>query len=156
MSESLKDGLRKRLGVTDSAISDEGLLLAVDEVLAEQVTDTTAAPAVPTIPAGTVLIESAMLDSLTASAELGRKASEAQDLARREAIVEAAVNEGRIAPASREAWLTNLVANEAGTVSLLGSLAKNTIPVVEIGKSDEIATASDAMYDAVYGEKKEA
>lgn len=153
MSAFLKDGLRKRLGVTDSAISDELLLDAVDEVLAEQVTDTTATP---DIPDGLVLIDSAILTGLQASAALGVKASEAQDTARREAIVDTAVNEGRIAPASRDTWLTNLAVNEAGTASLLGSLAKNTIPVVEIGKSDEIVTASDATYAAVYGDKKEA
>ncbi|POH63626.1 MULTISPECIES: head maturation protease, ClpP-related [Cryobacterium] len=154
MSAFLKDGLRKRLGVTDSAISDELLLTAVDEVLAEQATDTTA------IPDGTVLIDSALLTDLQASAALGRKASEAQDTARREAIVTAAVNEGRIAPASREMWLTNLAANEEGTATLIGSLAKNTVPVTEIGLSDDVETAAttseDRAYAAVYGNTKEA
>jgi ATP-dependent protease ClpP protease subunit len=151
MSESLQDGLRKRLGVTDSVVSDELLLAAVDEALAEQVTDTTAA-----IPAGTVLIDSAVLTNLQASAELGRKASEAQDTARREAIVDAAVNEGRIAPASREMWLTNLATNEEGTASLIGSLAKNTVPVDEIGKSDDVNSEADSLYAAAWGSEEKA
>lgn len=151
MSDTLKDGLRKRLGVTDSVVSDELLLAAVDEALAEQVTDTAAA-----IPAGTVLIDSAVLTDLQASAALGRKASEAQDTARRTAIVDAAVNEGRIAPASRDMWLNMLVANEEGTVTLIGSLAKNTVPVTEIGKSDDTTTEADSLYAQAWGSDEKA
>lgn len=150
MSDILKAGLLTRLGVTDSAISDEQALAALDEVLAEQPSETRTAPE------GTVLIDSAVLTDLQASAALGRQAREEQDSTRRAAIVDAAVNEGRIAPASRDMWLTNLAENEAGTTSLLNSLAKNTVPVFETGKSDDIVTADDAAYAAVYGEKKEA
>jgi len=147
----LQAGIRARLGVTDAAANDETLFAALDEALAEQPESTTAP-----IPDGTVLIDSAVLTDLQASAALGRQASEAQDTARREAIVDTAVNEGRIAPASRDMWLTNLASNEDGTVSLIASLAKNTVPVREIGKSDDITTAGDSIYDAVYGAKKEA
>jgi len=140
MSDILKAGLRERLGVTDSAISDELLLAAVDEALAEQVTDTA-----PAVPAGTVLIDSTVLTDLQASAALGRKASEAQDNSRREAIVDSAVQDGRIAPASRDTWIASLNANEEGTTALIASLAKNLVPVAEIGTSDEPSEA-DSLY----------
>jgi len=140
MSDILKAGLRERLGVTDAAISDEQLLAAVDEVLAEQVTDTA-----PAVPAGTVLIDSTVLTDLQASAALGRKASEAQDNSRREAIVDSAVQDGRIAPASRDTWIASLNANEEGTTALIASLAKNLVPVAEIGTSDEPSEA-DSLY----------
>jgi len=147
----LQAGIRERLGVTDAAANDETLFAALDEALAEQPEPTAAA-----IPAGTVLIDSAVLTDLQASAALGRKASEAQDTARREAIVEAAVNDGRIAPASRETWLTNLAANEEGTVSLIGSLAKNTVPVAEIGKSDDGTSEADSLYAKAWGTEEKA
>ena len=147
MSDILKDGLRERLGVTDSVISDEQLLAAVDEALAEQVTDT------PTVPEGTVLIDSAMLDDLQASAALGRKASEAQDNSRREAIVDSAVQDGRIAPASRDTWIASLNTNEEGTTDLIASLAKNLVPVSEIGTSDEPSEA-DNLYALAWGNEK--
>ena len=148
MSDILKDGLRERLGVTDSVISDEQLLAAVDEALAEQVTDT------PTVPDGTVLIDSAVLTDLQASAALGRKASEAQDDSRRAAIVDSAVQDGRIAPASRDTWITSLNANEEGTTALIASLAKNLVPVSEIGTSDEPSEA-DSLYALAWGNEKE-
>jgi len=147
----LQAGIRTRLGVTDAAANDETLFAALDEALAEQPETITAS-----IPEGTVLIDSAVLTDLQASAALGRKASEAQDAARREAIVDAAVNEGRIAPASRDMWLTNLAVNEEGTVSLIGSLAKNTVPVTEVGKSDDATSEADSLYAAAWGSEEKA
>ncbi|TFD47576.1 peptidase [Cryobacterium sp. Hh11] len=146
MSDILKAGLLERLGVTDSAITDELLLAAVDVVL-----DEATAPAAAAVPAGTVLIDSAVLSDLQASAALGRKASEAQDTSRREAIVDSAVSDGRIAPASRGTWLESLSANEKGTTALIASLAKNTVPVAEIGTADE-PTAADALYALAFGD----
>jgi ATP-dependent protease ClpP protease subunit len=147
MSEILQAGLRTRLGVTDSAeLTDEQLLAAVDEALAEQA-DTTA-----TAPAGTVLIDEAALTELRNAAQAGVTALATQDAARRDAIVQAAVNAGRIAPASRAAWREQLDVNEAGTATLLNSLAANTIPVVEIGNADEATSADDALYSAFYGD----
>ena len=147
MSDTLKAGLRERLGVTDTAITDESLLAAFDVVL-DQATAPT--PTVAAIPDGTVLIDSAVLTDLQASAALGRKASEAQDNSRREAIVDSAVQDGRIAPASRELWLTNLAANEEGMTAVIASLSKNTVPVTEIGTADE-PTAESSLYAAAWG-----
>ena len=146
MSDILKAGLLERLGVTDSAITDELLLEAVDVVLDQATAPTTSAA----VPAGTVLIDSAVLTDLQASAALGRKASEAQDTARRAAIVDSAVNDGRIAPASRELWLLNLAASEEGTTAVIASLAKNTVPVTEIGTTDEPTEAS-VLYASAWG-----
>ncbi|WP_022886368.1 head maturation protease, ClpP-related [Glaciibacter superstes] len=145
MSDILAAGLRERLGVTDAAASDELLLAAVDEALAEQTSDT------PTVPEGTVLIDSAVLSDLQASAELGRQAREEQDTTRRESIVSNAVTEGRISPAHRDTWLAQLVTNEAGTTALLGSLAKNTVPVSEIGTSEE-PTEAESLYALAFGD----
>lgn len=147
MSETLAAGLRERLGVTDAAVSDEQLLAAVDEALAEQTSDTASSA---NLPEGVVLMDAAALADLQASAALGRQAREEQDKARREGLVNLAVEEGRIAPASRDAWLGQLAANEAGTASLLASLAKNTIPVVELGITEEAST-EDRLYAAAWG-----
>jgi ATP-dependent protease ClpP protease subunit len=149
--DDLQAGLRTRLGVTDASLSDDQLLAAVDEALAEQ-PDTPAA----SIPAGTALIDASVLADLQASAQLGREARAEQDTARRTGIVDAAVREGRIAPASRSSWLEQLVANETGTKALLDTLAKGTVPVNEIGLSDDVTTDDDRAYASVYGTPKEA
>jgi len=144
MSDLLKAGLIERLGVTDSAITDEQILSAFDVVLDQA---TTPAPAAP---AGTVLIDSAVLSDLQASAALGRKASESQDTARRAAIVDSAINDGRIAPANRDLWLTNLAASEEGITAVIASLPTNTVPVTEIGTADE-PNEADSLYTLAFG-----
>ncbi|TDW31015.1 head maturation protease, ClpP-related [Cryobacterium psychrophilum] len=140
--DDLKAGLRERLGMADAAASDEQLLAAVDETLTAKADITT--------PEGTVLIDSTMLADLQASAALGRQAREEQDTTRRESIVHNAVSEGRISPASRETWLAQLATNEEGTNALIGSLAKNTVPVAEIGTAEEPSEA-DSLYASAWG-----
>ncbi|MFC4223563.1 head maturation protease, ClpP-related [Lysinibacter cavernae] len=144
--DAFKAGLRERLGVTDAAISEEQLLAAVDESLAEQVTDTS------TVPEGTVLIDAGVLAQLQGNAQAGVKALAAQDAARRDAIVNSAVDEGRIAPASRDTWRAQLDANEAGTTSLISSLAANAaLPVVELGIGVDAVTDEHTRLAAAAG-----
>lgn len=144
----LTAGLRERLGVTDAAATDETLLAAVDEALEERASSTEA-------PEGTVLIDASVLAELQASAQAGVTALAAQSAGRRDRIVNDAIAEGRITPASRETWRAQLDANEEGTTTLLNSLAKGTVPVAEIGHSDEPST-EDNLYAAAWGDEKEA
>lgn len=146
--DDLKAGLVKRLGVTDAEASDESLLAALDQELAPR------DEATPTAP-GAQLIDSEVLASLQADAAAGRQALEAQARDRRDGIVKDAIAEGRITPASSDAWRAQLDTNEEGTTKLLASLARNTIPVTEIGLSDDVTNADDALYGSVYGAKKE-
>jgi ATP-dependent protease ClpP protease subunit len=141
----LQAGIRERLGVTDAAANDETLFAALDEALAEQPEPPTAA-----LPAGATLIDSAVLADLQASAELGRQARAEQDQSRRESIVDSAINEGRIAPSSRDTWLASLEANETSTAALIGTLAANTIPVKEIGSADAVSD-DDSAYALAWG-----
>lgn len=140
----LTAGIRKRLGITEAAATDETLLAALDEALAEQ-------PNTPTVPAGTTLIDSAVLADLQASAAEGRQARAQQDQERRERLVASALQEGRISPATRQTWLDQLEANEQGTSQLLASLPKNTIPVAALGHSDDVETPEDALYNSLFG-----
>lgn len=147
----LTAGLRERLGVTDADASDETLLAALDETLEEQADATPTA----TMPAGTVAIDATVLAELQSNARLGAEARAEQDRARRDGIVATALNEGRITAASRDAWRAQLDTNEEGTSTLLNSLAKNTVPVVEVGKSDTLTSADDSLYAKAWGSKNE-
>lgn len=140
----LTAGLRERLGVSDANASDEQLLAAVDERLAAPTKSITEAPE------GTVLMDAAQLEALRVAAEDGRQARAQQARERRERAVASAVEEGRIAPSSSSTWLAALEANEDSTTALLNSLAKNTIPVAEIGRSDE-PNAEDSLYAQAWG-----
>nr|WP_228512654.1 head maturation protease, ClpP-related [Clavibacter sp. VKM Ac-2872] len=140
----LNTTIRARLGLLDPTASDEVIVAALDEALAER------AEPNPAAPAGTVLMDAAALADLQAAANEGRQALAQQATARREAIVDAALADGRIAPASRAAWLTQLEANEEGAASLIASLTPNTIPVAELGENAE-PTADQSLYASAWG-----
>ncbi|MBO3663726.1 head maturation protease, ClpP-related [Microbacterium stercoris] len=145
----LTAGLRERLGVTDADASDETLLAALDQVLEEQA-ENPAAPAA-SIPEGAVVMDAAALAELRENAALGAQARREQESTRRDNIVDAALAEGRIAASSRESWRAQLDKDEEGITALLQSFPKNAVPVAEIGHSDTVTSADDALYGSVYG-----
>lgn len=150
----LTAGLRKRLGVTDAEASDEELLAALDEALEEQAENTTQAPAAA-LPEGTVAVDATVLAELQNGARLGAEARAEQARARRSTILDQAIQDGRITAASRDQWNALLEDNEEGTTQLLATLPKNTIPVAEIGHSDTIHSADEALYSQAFGENEE-
>lgn len=154
MSDFIKAGLAKRLGITDAAaadLSDEELFEALDEVLEEQA-DSTPEPA--PIPEGAVLIEAGALATLQSNAEAGVTALAAQTAARRDQVIQAALTTGRITVAQAPDWRAQLDRDEAGITALIASFPANTIPVVPIGVSDGLTSAEDALYAEAFGEEE--
>jgi ATP-dependent protease ClpP protease subunit len=124
--------LRAELGIADENADGDTILAALKEALAEQDPNDKAEPKASAIPPGTKLIEEATLASLQADAAAGRKAREQQESDARNALVNAAVADGRIAPSKAEAWAKRLAADptEAET---LASLEPGLVPTTEIG-----------------------
>lgn len=147
--DDLKAGFAQRLGMSTDAdeLTDETLLAALDQALDEQADPTTET----NLPAGVVAIDATVLANLQAQAAQGAQARAEQERARRDSILDTAMREGRISAASRDAWASMLEADEDRAVAALNTLAKNTIPVTEIGKSDEIGDADAALYEAAFG-----
>lgn len=148
MSDTIKAGLRERLGVTDADATDETLLAALDEALDEQAdttTDAAHAASSSTAPEGAVFIDAAALATLQENAQHGLVARQQQDNDRRDAIVDRALSEGRIVPASRATWREALNRDEEGTTTLLNSFPENTVPIDETGH-DAVNTTEDSLY----------
>lgn len=152
--DDFKAGIRERLGMTDADATDETVLAALDEALAEQA-DTEAAP-VAAIPEGTQVVENGVLDQMRADAAAGREAREQQIRDRRDDIIDAALKDGRISAASKDSFRAMLDADEEGTSKVLASLAKNTVPVAEIGHAAGEVSAEDALYVSAWGNDEEA
>jgi ATP-dependent protease ClpP protease subunit len=148
----LTAGLRKRLGVTDAEATDETLLAALDEALAEQPENTTQTAA---LPEGTVAIDATVLADLQAGARAGAEARAAQDATRRDGIIDAALRAGRITSASQAHFRAMLDADEGMATELIASLAKNTVNTIEIGRSDALTDTDDALYSAAFGSTEE-
>ncbi|MCU1515335.1 MAG: ATP-dependent Clp protease proteolytic subunit [Pseudarthrobacter sp.] len=149
MSEALNKGLRERLGINAEAdLDDAGLLAAVDEALAEQVdTHPAAAAAAP----GTVVMDAAQYQELVTNAAQGREAREQQLSDSRAALVNAAVEDGRIAPARRDHWVNALTA-DPGMAETLASLEKGLVPVKAVGYVGGIteSTDEDRSYNHIF------
>ncbi len=147
----LTTGLRERLGITaETEIDDDGLLAAVDEALAERA-EAPAASAGPAIPAGTVLVDEAALADLRANADLGVQAHQRQLADDQAALVFAAVEDGRIAPAQRDHWLASLKADPT-FADVLASLAPGLVPIKAKGYTGGIEEApdDDRIYQAAW------
>ncbi|MGV8852825.1 MAG: head maturation protease, ClpP-related [Rhodoglobus sp.] len=147
----LQAGIRERLGVTDANASDETLFAAFDEALAERAEPETP---VSTIPEGAVVMDAASLTELREQAAQGAQALEQQHSARRDTIIEKALADGRIAASSQEGWRAQLDKDEDGIATLLGSFPKNTVPVAEVGHSDTVNNAEDALYAQAWGQNE--
>ena len=139
--------LRARLGVTDAEATEETILAALDESLAEQ-PETNAVPEMQ-IPEGTVLVDKGQWDQVRTDAEAGRQARAEQVAARRDALITDALREGRISPANSEAYRQMLDVDEERATRVLAALQPNSaVPVSEIGhaggQGDEVAEVDDA------------
>ena len=141
------NGLRARLGVTDADATEETILAALDESLAEQ-----PQPAVDMqVPEGTVLVDKGQWEQVKQDAEAGRQARAEQVTARRDALIADALREGRISPANSEAYRQMLDVDEERAARVLNTLQPNTaVPVTEIGhaggQGDEVAEVVDDAY----------
>ena len=139
--------LYARLGLTETATEDE-VLEAFDAAL----TDVKA----PVVPDGVTQIEDTVLDQLREDAAAGREAREQQIHARRAAKVDAAIKDGKIAPARRDHWLNAITADEDGITATLDSLASGLIPTEAKGTAIETEDGiTDAEYLAVYPTQEE-
>lgn len=145
MSDTIKDGLMDRLGIADAEITDEQLLAAVEDRLSAQ--NQTEAPA------GTMLVDKGVWDALQADAKAGREARDQQVTERRNSIIATAMAEGRITKASAEAFRAQLDTNESGTVAILATLPKDSVPVTELGTASD---PEDSEYAKYYNTSKEA
>ena len=138
------NGLRARLGVTDADATEETILAALDESLAEQPQPTIDMQ----VPEGTVLVDKGQWEQVKQDAEAGRQARAEQVTARRDALIADALREGRISPANSEAYRQMLDVDEERAARVLNALQPNTaVPVTEIGhaggQGDEVADSSD-------------
>lgn len=153
MSDAVIKGLRERLGIpADANLDDAGILAAVDEALTEQADAVAAVPAA----AGTVTMDAAQYADLQASAAEGRIARNEQLAMARAALVDSAVNDGRIPPARRQHWLDSLEA-DPGVADTLAGLAKGLIPLAPAGYTGGVDESSDedTTYSKIFNTAKE-
>ena len=156
---TLHDGLAELFGVSADA-DDEAILAAAKEALeAVAATDEPAEPVEPTIEqaaavaakSGLTLVNSETLVALQDQARAGAEARALQVREAYERIVDSAISEGRIAPASREHWMTQLTADPEGIQNVIAALPA-VIPVTELGHAiTNEADDENDLYSKLFG-----
>lgn len=155
---TLHEGLAELFGVSTDA-DDETILTAAKGALEERTAVEPAAPAEPTIEqaaaiaakSGLTLVNSETLAALQDQARAGAEARALQVRESFERIVDSAVTDGRIAPASRDHWLTQLSADPEGIQNVISALPA-VIPVTEFGHAiTNEADDDDSLYGRLFG-----
>ena len=148
--------MREKLGLPDDA-DEQTIVDALVEALDEQAEDEGGeggGEAANRLPEGVTAIDGAALADLQARAARGDEARAQQERDARNALVDAAVRDGRIPPARREGWL-NMLEADPGAADTLAGLAKNTLPVEALGR-DDAPESDDALYNKLFGKKVDA
>lgn len=128
--------MRQRLGIADDA-DEQTIVDAMVEALDEQAAQPEGEPALAgataqagvRLPDGVVAVDAAQLEQLRRDAQAGAEARARQVREDRERLVQAAVADGRIAPARREHWVAALDADHDGAAATLAALTPGLVPV---------------------------
>lgn len=143
------DALRTRLGLPEDAgeeqinealatepeatISEEQVTERVETAVAAAREEERQRASAASQDGRTVTLDREQWEATQADAQAGRTAREEQISASRDQLVAAAVEDGRIGPASRQAWREALDARPEAEAAALAGLEKGRIPVTERG-----------------------
>ncbi|QIX48930.1 MULTISPECIES: head maturation protease, ClpP-related [Rhodococcus] len=158
---TLNETLAQRLGINADA-TDETILAALDEALAEQAQETgtqASAPGAgdPTAEQvatymerhGLVAVDRAQHEDYIAAANEGRAARAQQLREADEALVDGAIRAGKFGPGRREHWLNALKRDREGATEAINSLAKGLVPLDEVGHGVDPEPTGGADFTAV-------
>lgn len=143
---TLKEGLAQKLGISADA-DDETTLKALDEALAERAEPSTesAPDAEPSAEqlvaaaakAGMVLVDGKQWETTVTAAQQGAEAYAKQVRESDQALVEAAIRDGKFPPVQRDHYLGLLEVDRARTTTLIDQMAKGFIPTAEVGHAHQ-------------------
>lgn len=156
---TLQESLAKLLGV-DAAADEDTILAAAEEALTSRGDEPAPEAPEPTLEqatsiaakAGLSLVSNEALTALQAQAKAGAEARAQQVRENHARIVDSAVSDGRIPPARRDHWLSQLEADPEGITNVIAALPA-VINMTEIGHSvsNELTSEDDALYTSLYG-----
>lgn len=142
-SDAFLAGVRERLGVTDANATEEAVMTALEDALTTPNAETA-------VPEGAIVVDETAYKALQADAAAGRQAMDVIDASRRDQVIAEALKAGRITAESKDKWRAQLDKDEVGITAIIQSMPENKVPVVEIGHSDTLTSADDALYGEIY------
>lgn len=148
--------LRDKLGLGEDATISDVLEAVQAQDTGEGENDTEGSDqeelVTASLPKGVKAIDESVLADLRAKAELGVQAHAAQQKARREGLVTAALKAGKIRAADKQRWLKNLELDPEGYEATLDALEPGLVPVTELGyDGGSVEDDGPASLEAVRG-----
>lgn len=139
----LMSTLRTKLGITDDSADEGTILAALDEALAEQteppvqnkVRDTPRDLKKLADAAGAVIVDRGVWEESQRRIQEGVDAARELRNQKRDALLDVAVQDGRIPPASKQHWSDLYDRDPKGAGEVIENLRKNSVPVAELGYS---------------------
>lgn len=137
----LMSSLRTALGITDDNADEATILAALNEALAEQ-TEPPVQNKVEEAPAdlkrlaaaaGAVIVDKGVWDEAQSRIQEGVNAARKLREQERDALLNAAVQDGRIPPANVKTWADMYDRDPKNTTDVVTNLRKNSVPVAEYG-----------------------
>jgi len=138
--------LRSKLGLADDAtLEPSQVLAAIADITPQDKTPEPDAPADKPAPkaAGTMTIDASAWEEREARLKALEASAAKHAREERDQIIDAAVRDGKFAPARKEHWARLWDADPEGTREVLGGLAKNVINMQEMGLSEMDGDALD-------------
>ena len=146
-TDEQKAALRAQLGLAEDAELDEAAIAAGVAALADK-NATAMAAASRKLPSGVIAVEQEAWDNMNKRVQAGEAARAAQLRDQRDTVIQAAVRDGKLSPARRKHWERLWDADPDGTREVLAGLAKNVVPVDDIGVAG--GSMSDELLDEEY------
>ena len=146
-TDEQKAALRTQLGLAEDAELDEATLAAAVASLAEK-NATAMAAASRKLPSGVIAVEQEAWDNMNKRVQAGEAARAAQLRDQRDTVIQAAIRDGKLSPARRKHWERLWDSDPDGTREVLAGLAKNVVPVDDIGSAG--GSISDELLDEEY------
>ncbi len=146
-TDEQKAALRAQLGLAEDAELDEAAIAAGVAALADK-NATAMAAASRKLPSGVIAVEQEAWDNMNKRVQAGEAARAAQLRDQRDTVIQAAVRDGKLSPARRKHWERLWDADPDGTREVLAGLAKNVVPVDDIGSAG--GSVSDELLDEEY------
>lgn len=150
---------REALGLSEDDVSDDEVMSALATAGFVPVTDpptpvAAAAPPVAPTAGSTMLVEASAWNEREDRLKRLEVAEQRHRDGERDQIITVAVQEGKFPPARREHWVRLWNADPEGTRTVIGTLARNVVPIAASGYSGETDEELDAEFANLFPPKE--
>ena len=142
-SDEQMTNLRETLGLAETA--DEAAILAAINAVVEESLEERPQAQTPKVPEGMALVDAEVLKQIQTDAAAGRAAQQTLATQERDAAIDMALADGKIAATTRDKFVEAWDKDPASTKALLDALTPGLVPTTPVGHDSEPAALGDGI-----------